>query len=251
MTTYQVLLHQDGPALWPAHKGLAEVLELKATTPLLVWSGTYQGVPTPPGGYTFKRGWWPRANRYDLNDRAIINQVYGRYIAFDTAQKDKETSDYAGYVVGDLWPDYRLALRHAGHKQLEFPDLMAEIEAVARRWNYDEKLRGIIIEDKVSGTSALQTLTASAPAWLRALLIPFLPTTDKVTRASQAAVWCKNGCVLLPVPTLETGWLVDFEDELFEFPQAAHDDQVDAFDELILYLEHILAAGRQARGETS
>lgn len=251
MPLHQVTLHHDGPALWPQHKPLPEVLELRATTPELTWSGTYQGVPTPPGGYIYKRNWWPAANRYALDDTAIQNQVYARYLSFDTAQKTSDSHDYTGYTVMELWPDYRLALRFAQRQRLEFPYLVDAITSAARTWNADERLHGIIIEDKVSGTSALQTLAASAPAWLRALLIPFMPTTDKVTRASQAAVWCKNHCVLLPVPTPTAVWLADFEDELFGFPQMTHDDLVDPFNQTILYLENILAAGRRARGDTS
>lgn len=247
--THQLLLRSDGPALWPAHKPLEEVLELKNTTPELVWSGTYQGTPTPPGGYIFKRKWWPHKRRYDLSDTAVKNLVYARYLSYDTAQKDKDDSDYTGCVVGELWPDYRLGLRYAYRERLEFPDLPARIEEDASRWNYDGKLAGILIEDKSSGTSALQTLRATSASWIRGLLIPFLPTTDKVTRGSQASVWCANGCVLLPIPDANAPWLPDFEDELFGFPQAAHDDRVDAFDQLILWLEHILASGRQARGE--
>lgn len=251
MALHQVLLHANGPALWPAHKPLAEVLELRATTPELVWSGTYQGTPTPPGGYIFKRSWWPRAMRYELGDTAVGNLTYARYLSYDTAQKDSEGSDYTGCVVGELWADYRLGVRLSYHERLEFPDLPARIEQDAARWNYDGKLSAILVEDKMSGTSALQTLRSSAPDWLKSLLVPFIPTTDKVTRASQAAVWCKNGCVVLPVPDPTAVWVPDFEDELFLFPQAAHDDRVDAFTQLILWLEHILASGREARGEFS
>lgn len=248
MTTHRLLLHTNGPALWPAHKPLAEVLELRETTPELVWSGTYQGVPTPPGGYVFKRAWW-RERRYDINDRAIINQVYGRWLSFDTALKDKESNDHNAFTVGELWPDYRLGIRRVEQRRMEFPELVGEIEHQAHAWNRDGKLRGILIEDKSSGTSAMQTLAATSPDWLKGLLIPFMPTTDKVTRATQAAVWCRNGCVWLPRPSADAPWLIDFEDELFGFPQVAHDDRVDSMTQLILYLEHILAAGRQARGE--
>lgn len=251
MPLHQVTLHHDGPALWPQHKPLPEVLELRATTPELTWSGTYQGVPTPPGGYTFKRGWWPKERRYDIQSQAVKNLVYARYISWDTGLKDREETDtdYTGYTVAELWPDYRLGIRYVQQERLEFPFLPDVIEQVAIKWNYDEKLHGILIEDKSSGTSALQTLAASGPAWLRPLLIPFNPTTDKITRASQAAVWCRNGCVLLPLPGPDLYWLIDFEEELFSFPQAAHDDRTDSFTQLVLYLEHILAAGRKARGE--
>ncbi|MCB8988096.1 MAG: phage terminase large subunit [Ardenticatenaceae bacterium] len=247
--THRLLLHHDGPALWSQHKPLAEILELQATTPELVWSGTYQGTPTPPGGYIFKRSWWPRANRYDPTDeRELERLLWARYISFDTGQKDKESSDNSAHLVGELWTDYRMIVRRVEQKKLEFPYLVDEITAVSRHWNHDDKLHGVIIEDKSSGTSALQTLRASAPDWLARLLIPFLPTTDKVTRASQAAVWCKNGSVLLPVPGPAVPWLVDFEDELFSFPQVAHDDRTDTLSQMILFLENILSAGYLARG---
>lgn len=243
MPTHRVLLHQNGPALWPEHKPLAEILELQATTPELIWHGTYQGSPTPPGGYTFKREWWPRANRFVLGEQ----QVHTRFLSFDTGLKDKETTDFTGYVVGELWPDYRLGIVYAEQQRLEFPFLPEYIEQTAVRWNGDGRLNAIIIEDKASGISALQTLQASAPAWMADLLVPFLPTTDKVTRGSQSAVWCKNRSVLLPVLSPELHWLIDFEDELFDFPQAVHDDRADAFSQLILYLENLLSAGWQAR----
>jgi predicted phage terminase large subunit-like protein len=226
---------------------LTEVLELKATTPELTWSGTYQGVPTPPGGYIFKRTWW-KDNRYDIQDQAVKNLVYARYISWDTAEKAKEEHDYSAFTVAELWPDYRLGIRRVQQMKLEFPDLTAEMEHQAKLWNFDGKLHGILIEDKSSGTSALQTLAASAQAWLRPLLIPFIPTTDKVTKGNQAAVWCKNGSVLLPIPSEHCPWLIDFEDELFSFPQVKHDHRTDTFTQLILYLEHILSAGYEARG---
>lgn len=79
------------------------------------------------------------------------------------------------------------------------PTAVPEQPQTAVRWNGDGRLNAIIIEDKASVISALQTLQASAPAWMADLLVPFLPITDKVTRGSQSAVWCKNRSVLLPV----------------------------------------------------
>lgn len=242
----QVLLHSNGPALWPEHKSLAAVLELQATTPDGIWHGTYQGNPSPPGGSIFKRSWWHRL-RFDASEREISNMVVGRWISWDTALKDKEGADYSAYAVGELMPDYRLNLREAGHERWEFPALPAEIERVARKFNRDEKLRGIIIEDRASGTSAYQTLMATANERIQSLLFAFNPTVDKSSRANQAAVWCRNESILLPWPGPTVPWLIDFEDELFSFPSAAHNDQVDAFSQLILYVENLLAEGWRAR----
>ncbi len=249
MAHFSYTIHKNGPALWPEHKPLTEVLQLKRETTDQVWSGTYQGVPSPPGGSVFKREWWPAGNRFDIADEGIVNECYARYISWDTAKSELETADYTAYTVAELWPDYRLGIRMVKQERLEFPNLTALMQMAAITWNRDNKLRGIIIEDKDSGTSALQTLRHSAPTWLSAMLVPFIPTTDKVTRANQAAVWCKLGCVRLPRPAMDLFWLADFEDELFDFPQAAHDDRVDSFVQIVLYLEHLLSAGRRARGD--
>jgi hypothetical protein len=53
--------------------------------------------------------------------------------------------------------------------------------------------------------------------------------------------------VLLPAPSELSPWLVDFEDELFTFPGSEFMDQVDAFSQLILYTENLLAEGWRAR----
>lgn len=234
-------------ALWPEHKPLAEVLELQATTPENIWSGTYQGVPTAPGGATFRRDWF--RDRFDAGKPELAWSCVARWLSFDTALKDREDSDYSACAVGELWPDYRMALREVWRGKPIFPDLPVEIERLARRHNHDGKLRGVIIEDKASGTSAYQTLLASAPQWLRGLLIAFMPQGDKEYRANQAGVWCKNGSVQLPAPSEHVPWLIDFEDELFTFPQSQFDDQVDSFSQLVIYCENLLAEGFRLRGE--
>jgi predicted phage terminase large subunit-like protein len=244
---HRLRLHQNGPALWPEHKPLDEVLDLKATTPEAVWEATYQGNPTPPGGTVFQRSWWRGQNRFDAGERALINRCVARWISWDTGLKDQENNAYTSCTVGELQPEYHLIIREVWRDRLKFPDLPEAMESFARRYNRDEKLRGVIIEDKVSGTSAYQTLSATSADWLKPLLVAFMPTGDKTQRAQQAAVWCKNGCIWLPAPGEHARWLVDFEDELFNFPGSTFKDQVDSFSQLVIYLEHFLSAGWRAR----
>src|SRR5690606_30839808 len=99
--------------------------------------------------------------------------------------------------VFELTSDYRLLLREVYRERLTFPDLPDAIEQMAYRQNKDGKLKGIIIEDKGSGTSAYQTLAKSMPPHYADLLIPFRPTVDKMQRGKQAATWCKRDCVWL------------------------------------------------------
>ena len=234
-------------ALWPQHKPLAEVLKLRDTTPELIWTGTYQGTPTPASGATFRRGWWQGQHRYDASDPAILAGAVLRVLSFDTAYKDKDTSDYTGIGVFGMLPDYRLLLLEARQQRLEFPDLPDAIQAEIRRHNHDGKLRAVIIEDTGAGTSSLQTLAVTLPLAESRLLVPFRPTVSKTERAQQAAVWCQNGMVELPEPGPSVPWLADFEDQLFTFPSGIHDDMVDMLSQTILYLEHYLATGYQAR----
>lgn len=247
MPQYRYLLHTQGPALWPEHKPLDEVLELQATTIPQVWEATYQGNPTPPEGTIFMRAWWSGKNRYDLLSSQFINWTVARWLSWDTALKDDQENAYSACTVGELWPDYRLAIREVYRERMGFPDLPDRIQSMAARYNRDGKLRGVIIEDKASGTSAYQTLRKNADSWLHDLLVAFMPTEDKTTRGNQAAVWCKNECVLLPEPGDHCLWLYDFEDELFNFPGSVYKDQVDSFSQLILYTENLLEDGWRVR----
>lgn len=248
MQTYQYTVHRHGPALWPEHRPLAEILKLRGTTPELVWEGTYQGNPTPAGGYTFKRGYWAGKNRYHDGDGSLKSQVLARYQSWDTAEEETETAAYSACVTGEILANYHLAIRHVYRKRLTFDALPADIESQARLWNGDGKLQNVIIEYKSSGKSAFQTLRASAPEWLRGLLFDFRVTDSKEARAGAAAVWCRNDTVELPHPGPDVPWLMDFEDELFTFPQSTFKDQVDAFSQLILFVENYLAAAFHAKG---
>lgn len=226
---------------------MEEVLSLKNTTPEIVWEATYQGNPKAPQGSTFKRAWWAEGlNRYDWASHRLELAAVGRWISFDTAQKDAESNAYSTGIVFDLLPDYRAAVRDIWRDRVQIPELAPTVEALARKWNRDDKLRGIIIEDKASGIGLIQTIRSVINyEWISDMLTAFQPMTDKLSRAVQASVWCRNGMILLPHPGPD--WLYDFEDELFGFPNSTHMDQVDAFSQLILFLENLLREGYQLR----
>jgi predicted phage terminase large subunit-like protein len=199
----------------------------------------------------FDRAWWLGQNRYDPTDPTIPFKSIARWCSWDTAMKDKVTNAYTARVVGELMPNYQLIIRNVWRDRLTFPALPTAISQDAALYYHEGiagKLRGVLIEDKSSGTSAYQTLKATAEPWLVPLLIPFMPSGDKAQRAEQAAVWCRNGCVLLPHPDPSVPWLMDFENELFSAPLSEFMDQVDALSQLILYLENYLAEGYHARG---
>ncbi len=250
MRHFTTVVHEEGPALWPAHKPLAEVIKLRDTTPALIWEGTYQGNPTPAGGYTFRREWWSDESRFGKNRYSTgeyLGKVLGRFQSWDTAEETKESSAYTVGVTGDILDDFRLVIRDVYRERLTFDVLPQTIESQARVHLGNDLLRGIVIEDKSSGKSANQTLRATSPEWLRELLSPYQAMGPKEARAGAAAVWCRNGMIWLPHPGPGAPWLMDFEDELFSFPQAAFLDQVDAFSQLVLFVENYLAEGWAAK----
>lgn len=216
-------------------------------------AGQLQQRPTSAEGGIFQKSWYTEdRNRYHLDNEPIRNKVVARWITLDTALKDKATNDPSAACVWELWPDYRLAVRSMWQGRLLGALLPTKIEDLARQWNYDGKLRGVVIEDKGSGTTSIQTLRMTAPAWLANLIIEYQPSGTKEYRAKLFSVWCERGCVQLPHPCDDNAeWYTHFLDpdngQLWVFPNAAHDDMVDTFT-MGLYLEHYLAQGWQARG---
>ncbi len=190
---------------------------------------------------------WFEHNRYSIESELESYQVIARILSYDTALKDNSNSAYSVNVVGELLADYRLRIRWAWRDRLGFPALVSRIEQDAERWNYDGKLFEILIEDKVSGTSAYQTLKNAWPADRGRMLKAYMPTASKSARFEQAGVWAKNGCVLLPFPSEQTPWLAPLEMELFE--ESEFVDQRDTIAQLVLWNEHRLSRGLRLREE--
>jgi phage terminase large subunit-like protein len=217
-------------------------------------AGQLQQRPSAPGGSIFKREWWDGKNRYDWNDQKFaVHEVVFRYASIDTAFKDGQNNDNTAILIGELLADYRLAIREITMEKVQFHDLIDFIVTTCGRWNFDGKLEAVIIEDKGSGTSALQQIgSATEHEWLAAKLRGFMPPGSKEYRARKAAIWPARDMVLLPEPCPEVPWLLPFagpepQGNLFKFPVVDHDDDVDTFTQLIDYLWEVLAAGWRAR----
>jgi predicted phage terminase large subunit-like protein len=233
--------------LWPERFGEAELAALEIDLGEMGTAGQLQQRPAPAGGAVFKRDWWDGKNLYDPADDVLARSAVARWIFTDTAYKDAAVNDYTAVSVFDMLPDYRFVWRWCWWEKLTFPRLLDEIESAAVRWNADGKLREVPIEDKGSGTSAIQTLQNGAPAWLAEKIRPFTPLGSKEYRARQASLWCARDCILIPMPSEAAPWRFEATEQLFKFPAAAHDDIVDTFSMGIIYLEHLIAQGWRVR----
>lgn len=224
-----------------------------------VWWNLYQQRPQAEKGAIFDAAWWDvaaRRNRYASDDGRLRHTHVQRWQFWDTALKDADTNDPSACITADLLPSaygYRLLVRHVLQERLLGASVPDKVEEMATRWNFDDRLRAVVVEDKGSGTTTIQTLRATAPTWLADRIVPWQPRGAKEVRARLASIWCARDMVELPYPAPENAdWYDDFcaaqtpQGQLFKFPFAAHDDMVDCFTMMILYLEHYLRAGWHA-----
>ncbi len=237
--------------LFPARFSEAEVTKLERILGNDA-AGQLQQRPTAAGGGVFMKAWWEAKNRYRSDDEPTKNLVIGRWITFDTALKNKSTNDPTAYCVWEMMPDYSLIVRAMGQERILGALVPEKVKTVASQWNHDEKLRGIVIEDKSSGITSIQTLQMSADSWLAPLIVPFEPKGDKEFRATLASVWCERDCISFPYPSeANASWYTDFLDhdngQLWLFPNADHDDLVDTFSMGIIYLENYIQLNWKAR----
>jgi predicted phage terminase large subunit-like protein len=231
-----------GEPLWSERYGKKELEEAKQSYTETGYSAQFQQRPVPLSGFVFKKTWFiNRVNNIDIKYR---------FLSLDTASVDSKTSDYTACVCGEITSKHQLFIRDVVREKLEFPQLVDFAKKMAKKYSY--KLQNIVIENKGSGIQLIQTLQQGSDKELASLIYPFNPgRAEKSERGVLASLWCSNDSVLLPPLTEGYEFLFDFENELFSFPNVRHDDCVDAFDMLILYLENYLSDGFRYRQNRS
>ena len=178
------------------------------------YAGQYQQRPSPKGGGMIKLGWFYSFREPMVSANRIIH-------SWDTAQKVGELNDY---TVGGCFHDTPRGhdLVDVVRKKVDQPDLVKLIKEFAAR----DKPDAILIEDKSSGSGAIQELqkTTTLP------IIPIEPVGDKVMRMSIASPFIEAGNMGLPE---DAPWLHDLKTELESFPNSTHKDQSDMISQYI------------------
>lgn len=203
---------KEGEALHPERYDLAELTAIRGAVGSYDWAALYQQHPTPRGGGIFKGSWvrhWDTAPK--VFDRVVQS--------WDFTFKDAAKSDYvAGQVWGKVGGNFYLL--DAVCEKLDFVGQVRAMRRMSAKWPMAiEK----IVEDKANGPAIIAALGSEIPG-----LVPYTPRGSKTARAYAVSPLFEAGNVLLPPMDGSHPWVRHYLEELLSFPNAPHDDQVDA-----------------------
>ncbi len=233
-------------ALWPERWPYEALLKIKNGPALgsYGWNGLYQCRPSSPEGGILKRFWW-RFWCYEGQDLppVSVKDANGEYCnlyaeplpirfnqqaqSWDMAFKDTKGSSF---VVGQVWAKHGADkyLLDQTRDQIDFVKTVKAVKTLTAKWPL---IMTKWVEDKANGTAVINTLKREIPG-----LIPVNPEGSKEARAFAVSPQIEAGNVFLPHPQIAP-WVYDFIEECAAFPNAAHDDQVDAMTQALSRLE--------------
>lgn len=219
----------DGVAhysFWPAKESAESLLALREAD-LYTFESQYQQKPIALGGNAFKSEWFQYYGEGDKANMPTPDRFEYLFTTADTAQKAEEIHDYSVFALWGKYKD-RVYFIDGIRGKWEAPDLeRMALDFFEKCFKYAKDnrsaLRKVYIEDKASGTGLIQAINKKLPVDIT----PVQRSTDKVTRAMDAAPIMKAGRIVFPV---QHPMLIEMEAELIGFTfddSHPHDDIVD------------------------
>ena len=195
--------------LWPTRWSVEVLDRFKSDLGSYGYAGQFQQRPSPAEGGILKRGWW---KRFDTPPEKFDQMIQ----SWDFTFKDSKGSDF---VVGQVWGrvgsnKYLLDQIRA---KLSFSGSLAAMRTMTLRW---PAATAKIVEDKANGPAIIDALRNELTG-----IVPMFPQGSKLARAQAAAPELEAGNYWLP----QTQWAEEMIEECAAFPNAAHDDMVDAW----------------------
>jgi len=212
---------EDDQLMWPEHFPAEDVAKIESRGSF-EFAAQYQQRPAPRGGGVWKKDWFRFYAARDLP--ASFDTVVD---SWDCSFKDTDGSDY---VCGQRWgktgPDFYLIAQV--WKKMDMPDTLKAV--VDFRENATVLVNAVLIEDKANGPGVISMAKKRIPG-----VLGVNPEGGKMVRAHGAAPTIEAGNVYLPMPE-EQPWVSDLLLEYCTFPNARHDDRVDATSQAIIWL---------------
>jgi predicted phage terminase large subunit-like protein len=219
----------EGQALWSGKYPQKTIRSIEKNIGSYRFAGLYQQSPLPAKGNIFKRMYF----RYFIeNDEFFILKAFNNdketkrvipksdcinFAVCDLAVTKKETSDYTVILIYSVTPKNDILIRDIIRDRYEGANHKELILSVHEKWK-----PSIIGIESVQYQTALTQIMQNTGLAIKALK----PDKEKVMRSLPMQVRLEGGKVYF---LDKAHWLDDFEKELIMFPNARHDDQVDAF----------------------
>lgn len=194
------------------------------------WGALYQGTPVADEGGIFPTDWptydtplWVAHPDGRHTVPGMGRADHELVISWDLAFKDTKNSDY---VAGQVW--LRIGadcyLLDMVHGRMDFNRTVQAVKDLAAKW---PQAGAKFVEDKANGPAVINSLAQTVPG-----IIPVEPEGGKEARANAISPFAYAKNLHLPaaalLPNVQT-----LRDELLNFPNASHDDAVDAMTQAV------------------
>jgi predicted phage terminase large subunit-like protein len=232
-----------GDLLWAARLPQSFLDSQRVGMGSWAFNGQYQQRPAPLEGGIIKRQW---VRFY----RQLPEKFEFMVQSWDCTFSGGHDNDF---VAGQVWArsgGKYLMLPYRTYERLDFGPTMAAIKSCHARF---PQAHAVLIEDKANGPAIISELQKEIPG-----VVAVNPEGGKLARAQATAPLWEAGSIELPDPQVfGLTWMEDYLHNMCAFPKAAHDDDVDATSQALIYMRSRLGGGivdfyrRQATGEIS
>ena len=228
-TRGRVKTRQPGELLWPGRLPQSFLDSQRVGMGSWAFNGQYQQSPAPLEGGIIKRQW---VRFYKELPQKFDFMVQSWDCTFSGGQDND-------FVAGQVWARsagkfYMLPYRT--YDRLDFGPTMSAIKACHAKF---PQAHAVLIEDKANGPAIISELQKEIGG-----VVAVNPEGGKLARAQATAPLWEAGSIELPDPQVfDAPWVEDYLHNLCTFPKAAHDDDVDATSQALIYMRSRLGGG--------
>ena len=208
---------KEGELLHPKRFPKAVVADMKVSLGSYGASGQLQQRPSPGEGGIFRRAHWKFYKELPQLDEIVLS--------VDAAFKDLKTSDFVAVQAWGRAGARKYLLKGRVCDRLGFGATCDTVRVV--RAAQPKAAIAVLVEDKANGSAVIETLRKELPG-----ILAIEPEGGKVARAFAIQPDHEAGNIYLPDPSIDPT-INDFIELCGAFPNVAHDDEVDAFTQVI------------------